>query len=123
MSTLGKEFTKAQELKTTTYGGRHVDVRNDPVDRLAAAMVANGRSNVFIEEQCALLALRLVGKRIHLSDAQIRYRAAQADVNRTDFRNGIVRDYTKTTFDFRTEDFQTALTKHLNTVFRQRENK
>lgn len=121
MSRLDKEFTEAQELKTTTYGGRHVDVRNDPVDNLAAAMVADGRANEFIRGQCAALAQRLNGKRIILSNARIKYRADQADVNRMDYRNGIVRPYTKMTFGFRTDDFRKALTRHIDSVFRLRE--
>jgi hypothetical protein len=62
---------------------RFVDFKNNKKDRLCLKLLAAGKANYFIH------------KRTGYSDGQIRYRALWADIDRSDYRNGIIKPYTK----------------------------
>jgi hypothetical protein len=81
---------------------REVDFNNNVKDRLCISLLATGRSN------------HLIRKLTGYSNGQIRYRANLADVSRQDYRDGVVRLYTRMTLKIeRNENFQQKLESHL----------
>jgi hypothetical protein len=93
-------FNEAQRKRQLAK--REVDFNSNAKDRLCVSLLATGRSN------------HLIRKLTGYSDGQIRYRANLADVSRQDYRDGVVRVYTRMTLKIEsTENFQAKIEKHL----------
>ena len=100
MSKISKEFTKTQEQ--TKLRQREINPISNPKDRIVARLGATGRSNFMIRA--------LTG----YSDGQIGYRLRAWDIHRNDYRNGIVRPYTRMHLRIHnTEEFLNGLEQHL----------